>query len=253
MSQQKRSFAVDTSSLATEKPLLETGMYAGVITNAGTSFKSGDKEVNTIGLRQKTKWNKNKKASEPVAGEYEIAGRFSFGAALTSKKAIQVLQRDEPQVFGGQFYLNFNQEHSLDVNNNIVLRALLTTLGLQDTDFSSQVDFEWDDDIATEDNIKSVFAFKGETEADRDEEFAGVSSYADLTAALNGIVWARKYFDLIAESVNGQAAIVKVVKKDNYKNPSIKENGIDTGTAAAPFVGILSYKEGFEFDLEEDD
>ena len=251
----RRSFAVDTSSLAAERPVLETGYYAGSICNAGASYGSGDNLVNTLNIRQKRKWNKNKKAFDMVPGEYEVSGQYSFGATLFSKKAAQVLQRDEPMVFGGQFYLNFNDQHQLDANNSITYRAFLTALDLQDEDFNSAVDFSWDDDIVTSENIKESFDFSARDLDDdsKVEELQAVESYSDIVAALNSVVYYRKLFAIVSESVNGKNAKVKVIKQGNYKNPSIQENVIDRGTSAAPFCGILSYTDGFEFDLEDEE
>lgn len=247
----KRSFAVDTSSLAAVRPTLDTGFYAGVLTNAGTTYGS-DPVVDTLVIQAKTKWNKNKKVMEVVAGEFAIGGRFAFGAKLFSEKAKKVLQRDEPVVFGGQFYINFDDEFKIDANNNIPYRSLLTTLNLQDNDFNSEVDFDWVEDV-TEDLVKAVVGFRGETEEERTDELSAIMGWTDLEAAYNSVVYHRKLFALIAESVNGQNVKVKVVKQDNYKNPSVKENAIDRGTTSAPFVGFLAYTDGFEFDLEDEE
>jgi len=220
----KRSFAVDTTSLSTEKPTLDNGLYAGVIRNATTSIG----QDNTIAVVKKKVWNKNAKVMEET-DEYIIGGRFQYGATLTSKKASKLLQRDEPVVFGGQIFLNFDE--SFKLANSYVLGAFLTALGLHEVNFSESVDWDYDENIEVPEELQSV---------------------PQIVEMLNSVAYHRALFDLIANTVNLQPALVKVVKQPNYKTPEVLENVIDRGTASAPFCGILPYVEGSENDLDEE-
>ena len=219
----KRSFRIDTTSLSTTKPVLDSGIYAGVISNAST--KIGDNQ--TIAVEKEKVWNKNTKEREET-GNWVIGGRFNYGATLTSKKAIQVLQRDEPKVFGGKIYLNFDQDYRL--LNNHVLGALLETLGLHEQDFSELVDVEYEEDIAVP------------------EELVHVPNIVDM---LNSVNYHIALFEIIANSINLQPVLVKVKKQPKYKVKEILENIIDIGTSNAPFCGVLTYVAGVENDIEE--
>jgi len=221
----KRTFAVDTTSLSTEKPTLENGLYAGVIRNATTSIG----QDNTIAVVKEKERNKVTKAMEET-GRYIISGRFQYGATLTSKKASKTLQRDEPVVFGGQIYLNFDKE-KYTLADSHVLGAFLTALGLHEVNFAESVDWEYDDNIEVPAELQSV---------------------PNIETMLNSVNYHRALFDVIANTVNLQPALVKVVKQPNYKTPEVLENVIDRGTFSAPFCGILPYVEGFENDLDEE-
>ena len=221
----KKSFAMDTTSLSTEKPLLDNGVYAGVICNATTKVGQND----TIEVIKEKKWNRNTRQSEET-GNYIIGGRLQYGVTLTSKKAAKVLQRDEPRIFGGQIYINFDTE-TWKMADSHVLGQLLQALGLHGINFSEAVEWEWDDDIEVPEELASV---------------------PDIVDMLNSVAYHRAFFDVIANSINGQPVLAKVVKEPNYKTPEVLENVLDMGSRNAPFCGILPYAEGAENDLDEE-
>lgn len=245
---QKRSFAVDTSTLAAERPVLDEGYYAAQLGNSGVTMGSADNIYQLLQVQPRTRKNTKTKKFDPIPGEYAVRGQFTYGATLFSEKAKQTLQRDEPKIFGGQFYISFNDEFRLDKDNNQVYQNFLTALDLSGVDFDSQVDFEWDEDIVTEENILDLCAFRNEdSEEDIKEKIEGYMSFPDMEAALNSVVYYRKLFAIVAESVNGQNVKVKV-KKQQRRNSSLIENVIacDSG-----FCGILAYTDGCEFDLND--
>lgn len=224
----KKSFAMDTSSLSTEKPVLDNGVYSGVIRNAGTVIGQN----NTIQVAKERTWDRNSRTWSET-GEYIIEGSFRFGATLNSKKAEQVLQRDEPAVFGGQIDLRFDENYTL-VDNHL-LGSFLEALGLRDSwgEFqeTAGASFEYDEDIEVPAELQSV---------------------PNIIDMLNSVVYHRGLFELIANAVNGQPVLVKVVKQPNYKTPEVLENVVDRGTGNARFCGILPYVDGAENDLGDE-
>jgi hypothetical protein len=238
----RRSFATPTSSLATSIPLLDKGVYAGVITGAAASGKE-DKQYFKV-VKDRT-WDKNvvneetgkagswidnlDKAGLPL---YKIEGAIYFGATLTSKKAITTLQQDEPRVFGGQIKLVFSNETlALDDKSkeNVPYANLLQVAGLSDVDFEEQVDFDYDEEIEVP------------------EEMAHVDGIVDM---LNSVVYQRSFFTLVTEALNGVYVNVSVLRQPKYNDKTQEENIIDTGRFNS-FCGVTAYTEGDEQDLED--
>jgi len=225
----KRSFGVDTTSLATAAPILPAGIYAGQLTNTSITMGSGENLKHLIEVRKEKKWNKE--LGESIETEnYIIGGALTYGALLTSKKAIQLLQRDEPRIFGGQIFLNFNKE-TCQLEPNHILGAFLEATGLKEYNFSEMADAEWEYD----ENIEVP------------EELQAVPNIIDM---LNAVNYYRIFFKLIAEAANGQPVRVSVITQPNYKDKTIQENAISRGTMSAPGCGLLVYKEDCENDLE---
>jgi len=223
--QSKKSFAMDTSSLSTEKPVLDNGVYAGVIRNAGTLIG----QDNTIEVVKERKWDKNSRTWEET-GASVVEGSFRYGATLLSEKAKQVLQRDKPIIFGGQIDLRFDENYKL--LDNHLLGAFLEALGLKDSwgDFQEAALGGWEYD----ENIEVP------------EELQAVPNIIDM---LNSVTYHRGLFEIVANAVNEQKVLVKVVKQPNYRTPEVLENTIDRGTSNARFCGILPYVDGSEDDL----
>lgn len=222
----KRSFGVDTTVLPTEAPMIDSGSYAGVITNAATVGKENKQYIT---IAEETKYNRDTKKSEPT-GEWIIKGNIFFGVTLTSKKAIKILQRDEPKFFGGAIRLAFDKE-TLCLAENPVLGAWLTALGLKDIDFNAQAeaDFIYNEDIEIP------------------EELAHIPNIVDM---LNSLEYQRILFGIIAQTANGLPCKVVIKKAPAWNNPAKQENTIDTGNFN-DFCGILAYEDGCEFDLED--
>lgn len=230
----KRSFGYNTTALATVKPMLEPAVYAGVMTGAAVVGKENKQYINLV---KETKWDKDawneakgKNGMFVETGEWVIEGSIFYGVTLTSKKAIQTLQQDEPRVFGGRIVLKFNSESlSLDAENNIPYANFLIALGLDEIDFSESVDFEYNENIEVP------------------EELAGVDRIVDK---LNSINYQRAIFDLVCQSANNQPCKVKVLKQASYRDKTQMENTIDTGSYNS-FCGILKYEDGSENDVED--
>lgn len=223
----KKSFAMDTTSLSTERPLLDNGVYAGVIRNAGCVMG----QSSTIEVVKERTWDRNSRTWSET-GNYTIQGSFRFGVTLTSKKAIQILQRDEPIVFGGQIDLRFTEGYQMQ--DNVILGQFLAALGLAES---------WG-----EFNDTAVSGWEYDENIEVPEELANVENIVDM---LNSVAYYRSLFELVSNAVNGMQCQVKVVKQPNYKTPEVLENVIDRGTGNARFCGILAYTDGAEFDLGE--
>jgi len=220
----KRSFDIDTTSLSTTKPLLDNGFYAGEIVNAAVEGKEG-KQYFTI--REEKKWNKNTKEME-LTGDWELNGMMVFGVSITSKKAIKLLQQDEPRFFGSIFF-SFDKE-TYKLEDNVQLGQLLTALDLKETNFGEMVDFEMDDNIEVPEELASV---------------------PDIVTKLNALEYYKQVIGVICQTINNQPVKAKIIKRAQRDNPEVQENVLDTGSFSAPFCGVLPYEEGCEEDLEE--
>ena len=225
MAKETRQFGFDTSSLSTAKPLLPNGFYAGVMDNATIEGKEGKQYFK---IRKEMEWDKDIKGKRNETGEYELAGMMMYRVILTSKQAIKTLQQDEPFIFGGQIFFNFDKK-SYNMLDNVQLGQLLEALDLKDHDFQAEVDFDFDDDIEVP------------------EEFAGVE---DIVTKLNGLQYAKELISVICRTINGMSVKAHVIQQANNQDPDIQENALSMARGAS--CGILSYEEGAEEDLEED-
>ena len=236
----RRSFATPTSSLATSIPLVNKGVYSGIITGAASSGKEDKQYFNIVKDRSWDKdiFNEEKgkngswvdNLGEDNLPLYKLEGTIYYSAILTSKKAIQTLQQDEPRVFGGQIRLNFSKETlALDAESteNIPYRNLLGVAGLEEVDFESQVDFDYDEEIEVP------------------EELAHLPNIIDM---LNSLVYQRSYFALVTEALNGVEVNVSILRQPKYNDKTQEENIIDTGRFNS-FCGVTAYTEGDEQDL----
>lgn len=219
-----REFNFDTSSLSTAKPLLDNGFYAGVLDGACIEGKENKQYFK---IRKELIWDKNIKGQRNETGNYELSGLMMYRVILTSKKAIKLLQQDEPFIFGGQIFFNFDKD-SYNLLDNIQLGQLLTALDLQDHDFQSEVDFEFDEDIEVP------------------EELQGAE---DIVTKLNGLEYAKQLISVICRTINGMPVKANVVQRPNNQNADLQENVLNMSKGA--FCGVLSYEEGLEEDLED--
>ncbi len=219
-------FEMDTTSLATVKPLLDNGFYAGTITGATIEGKE-DKQF--FKVREIKKWDKETGTMKAVGG-YELTGMMMYSVALTSKKAIKLLANDEPRIYGGMMFFTFTDKHVLDVGNNVQLGQLLKALDLSDTNFGESVDFEFDENIEVPEDLSTI---------------------PDIVTMLNGLEYAKQLVTTICQTINDNPVKAKVIKQADRGNTSIQANTLDMGSRNAPFCGVLPYTEGDEEDLEE--
>jgi len=220
----KRSFIIDTTSLSTARPLLDNGFYAGTIVNASVEGKEGKQYFKIV---EEKVWNKDTGTREPT-GDYILSGMIVFGVALTSKKAIKLLQQDEPRFFGNIF-LRFDKE-TYALQDNIPLGQLLNAVGLGTTNFGEMVDFESDEDIEVPEELESI---------------------PDIVSKLNALEYGKQLFELVCQAINNQPVKAKIIKQVSQDNPDTQENVLDRGSSYAPFCGVLPYEDGCEEDLED--
>ena len=221
----KRSFGLDTTSLSTEAPLLDSGFYAGELVGAAIENKD---HVSFFKIQEEKKWDKAAKEMV-LTGDHTITGMLMYSVMLTSKLAIKKLQRDEPRIFGGMIFFRFDKK-TFQMNDNPALGQLLKVFDLADTDFNGMVDFEMDDNIEVPTELANV---------------------PDIVTMLNSIEYYKALFTLIVQSINNLPCIAKVIKRPQWDNKEVQENSIDTGNSGSPFCGVIPYTEGSENDLEE--
>ena len=226
---QKRSFGIDTTSLATAAPILPNGVYAGQLVNCSITMGQGDNLKDLIDIQKEQKWDKDSKKFIEL-DNYILTGMLNYGVLLLSKKAINLLQLDEPRVYGGRINLKFNQE-TCQMEPNHVLGAFLEATGLKSINFKELAENEWEYD----ENIEIP------------EHLQNTPNIVDM---LNALAYHRIFFNLICQSVEAQRVRVSVNTQPNSKDKTIQENVVSRGTSTAPSCGLLSWKENCENDLE---
>jgi hypothetical protein len=248
----KRQFGFNTTALATAPLTIEAGIYAGQVCNASIASKEGKSYFaicqDTIWDDKATNEKTGKKGASIPTGEYTLRGSIFYGAILTSKKAIQELQRDEPKVFGGQIRLEYYSSGTILVNKageeedasffpkeSYVLGAFLEALGLLEHDFNADVDFEYNENIL--EGIEPSEEYPAELLA---------KPYA--TELFNSLAYQKALFAPIAEAANHVPVKVMVTKQASRQNKTLMENVIDTGRYNSQ-CGLLPYTEGAENDL----
>ena len=214
-------FAMDTTSLSTENPLLDTGFYAGTITGAKVTGKDNKQYFK---VREVVKWNNGEKE---MTGKYELTGLMMFSVSLTSKKAIRELRNDSPRIFGGMVFLSFTEEHKLDLKANVQLGQILEATGLAEEDFGAAVDFASDDDIEVP------------------EDLAGID---DIVTMLNGLEYAKQVVTLICQTIEDHEVMANVLRKQDDRNKEVMVNQLNMGSTSARFCGVIPYEDGAEED-----
>ena len=217
-------FAMDTTSLSTESPLLDTGFYAGTIVGATVTGKDNKQYFK---VREEFKWVDGERTA---TGKHELTGLLRYAVSLTSKKAIRVLRNDSPRVYAGNIYLSFTDKHILDLEANVQLAQLLEATGLGEEDFGAAVDFEFDDDI--------------EVPAD----LAGVD---DIVTMLNGLEYAKQVLTLICQTIEDREVMANVLRKQDDQNKEGMMNQLNMGSRSAPFCGVILYEDVAEEDDTE--
>ncbi len=231
----KRSFGFKSENLAKVKPVLESAIYAGQIIGATVTGKE-DKQF--IVIQRDQEW-KEKMYNEKTGkmgmfvdlDTYSLTGNLRFGVVLTSKKAIQTLQQDEPKVYGAgfnQITLAFDKEtYQFDTENNVAFTNWMDALGLNSDDFVENVDWEWNDDIDVPSDLAQV---------------------DDIVTKLNALAYARALFSSICLAANGIPVKVDVTKQVDARS---KET-INVITTRKTYAGVLPYVDGCENDLPEE-
>ena len=217
-------FAMDTTSLSTESPLLETGFYAGTIVGASITGKDNKQYFK---VREQFKWINNERTA---TGKHELTGILRYAVSLTSKKAIRLLRNDAPRVYADSVFLSFTDSHVLDLAANVQLAQLLEATGLGEEDFGGAVDFEFDDDIEVP------------------EELAGIE---DIVTMLNGLEYAKQVLTLICQTIEDREVMANVLRKQDDQNKEGMMNQLNMGSRSAPFCGVIPYEDGAEEDDTE--
>jgi len=239
----RRSFAVSAESIATVRPFLEAGQYSGKVTNASIDSPFGEKEK-SIKIVPITKWEPNtphptsgKMGYQRPTGEFTIEGSIYFTATLTSKKAIQRLQRDEPVIFGGQISLGFTADGMQDAENNIPLINTAAALGIDLDEIKDSVEgsFEWDDNVEIPEYLQ------------------GVANAVDL---LNAVQFHTEYYAEVAARMNNVPALFVVTTSVSSRDSSQKVNNLGCGVNKSGFSTgrvccVAPYVEGAELDLPD--
>ena len=217
-------FAMDTTSLSTESPLLDTGFYAGTIVGATIVGKENKQYFQ---VREQHEFVNNVRTA---TGKHELTGILRYAVSLTSKKAIRVLRNDTPRVYANNIYLSFTDKHVLDLEANVQLAQLIEATGLGEEDFGAAVDFEFDDDIEVP------------------EKLAGVE---DIVTMLNGLEYAKQVLTLICQTIEDREVMANVLRKQDDQNKEAMMNQLNMGSRSAPFCGVIPYEDGAEEDDKE--
>lgn len=229
----KRSFSVPSSSISTEIPLIQEGIYNAIMNKPSVVSKANVPFIKIV--QERGKWDREKVSAKGRQGDWEypvdangkpiytLEGRIYFSAILTDEKAKEILQKDEPVIGGGQVALHFNSaEHeeafTLNKDKNIPYGSWLKAVGLFEEDVEDYISWEYDEDVTIP------------------EELEGIDYAVDLVNALNYHI---AYFTYICSLANKVAIKVKVLKQAKYNDKTQQENVIDTGNYNS-FCGIFS-------------
>lgn len=219
-----RDFSFDVIAMAAEKPLLDTGVYAGEIAAASIKDKEGNYLLSVI---EEEKWNK-KLGEKEKTGRHVLEGTLRYRITLTSERAKKILMQDEPIVFG-QTTLKFDQETGqLSLTNNPMFKQIATLLDINVNELQTGVDMD-----AVENAVIP-------------EEMLDIPNIKTLWPA---VIYYRQFFDLFCEQMASWQVKVKLKKGPNFRDKSITETVLDQGNMNQPFCGMLAYEEGFEHDL----
>lgn len=240
-------FVVDAEDLSTEIQLLPPGYYAAEICNAGVDFKNGG---SSIRIKEEVKW----KNGDPIpTGKLLVGGNLSYGATVISEKAIKILQRDTPKVFGGRIAISIDPK-LLKMKDCPPLGKLLKELDLKSVNFMELSGFQEDPDLVLEDCFDEEFPTDTENpEVNEINEKLRklVMEHEDPIKLFNCLYAIRAYLGAIGSAMEGLRCRVKVKQEADPKSPEIKINLIDCGTLQNPFCGLIPYKEGSENDLDD--
>ena len=211
------------SSLSTEVPTLPAGAYAARIANASITGKEGKQY---FGIQKARVWNRETKSFDDVLNEdgsqkYEINARILVQAVLTSKKAIDILGRDEPS-FLRWIDIRFDDKFNLDGNKNMQFAKLMDVVGLDYKDFFQYVD-------------------ASSLNTDVPDEIAHQANASEMVQALD--FW-RNYFTQVCMAIKDQN--VKAVIERKTKTDGSVENVI---TENRTICGFIKYEDGCENDL----
>lgn len=206
-------FSVNVEDFADKTPILPAGVYAGELAKCTITGKE-DKQY--IRIEKKVEWVNRQRVE---LDEYVLNGFIMLGAVLTEDKAKEILLEDEPMVFG-MISLKFNQETGqLELQHNVALKQLLTTLDVDfnsiQSDAESSIDFdslEIPEDMLDIDNIQMLYP---------------------------AMIFHREALTMLCNSLNGQPVRVSIIQRPNRQNKSVMEHAIDNGSASAPFCGFL--------------
>jgi hypothetical protein len=217
------------SSLSSEVPTLATGVYAGRLTNVSITGKENKQYFQ---IRKSQQWNKVAKVFEDVVidGEvqYEITGMIMIQGILTSKKAQQVLGRDEPGFFR-MINISFTKDMQADESRNQQLANFLSVLGLDKEPFETYVNFEFDSEITVP------------------SELAEIPNIVNMLNALN---YYKELFNIICNSCKDQNVRVHIERVTDKVSGEVTNEV--AGGRFSTSCGFLSYEEGSENDVIEE-
>ena len=222
--------AFSASSLSSEVPTLPTGVYAGRLTNVTITGKENKQYFQ---IRKSQAWNKAAKVFEDVIVDgvlqYEITGMIMIQGILTSKKAQKVLGRDEPGFFK-MLNISFDQNMNPDEQRNQQLANFLSVLGLDKEPFETYVNFEFDPEIEVP------------------SEYAEVPNIVNMLNALN---YYKELFNIICNSCKDQNVRVHIERVTDKVSGEVTNEV--AGGRFSTSCGFLSYEEGSENDVVEED
>lgn len=214
-----------TSSISAVVPVLPEGVYAGNLANVSIVGKENKQYFN---IQKAQSWNKDIGKMEDVLEnglpKYILSGMILMQVKLTSKKAQNILGRDEPS-FIKMLNVRFTDNLELDKDKNQQFRTLIDAVGLSSEPFESYVTFEYDPDVEVPTELKDV---------------------PNIVDMLNALNYYKDLFNVICNACKDQnvkVAITKVTKAD-----TTTENQIGGGRTSA---GVLTYVEGCEDDVIE--
>lgn len=246
----KRKFATAAASIATSRPVIPAGIYAGNIEGASITTPWGEKK-STIQIVPDTSWDDT--ATNPktgLAGAYVPNGRMFlegtifFSLNLLSKKGLATLGRDEAKIFGGKIALTFLKQDGVNAEGEEVLAGSLdraNNLALINTCVSLGLDL---DEIQAE----ALDAMSGDHEIP--EEWANVP---DIEQLFDFKEFQTLTYSILTQRMNGLKCLASVVQVPNSKDKEQTDNALAVGFNKSGFSTgktccVYKYNEGDEQD-----
>lgn len=251
MAFKKPKFGVDTSAMSAELPLLPGGQaWAAEVISAGINEKA------PLNLQVAQEWDDTlQKFVEVDKLIISCPFGFGFGVKFLSKKAQQILGRDEPKMFHagirlhfGEFELDKNGEPTDESYNWIAatgtaIKEILNAVELGDVNYAELVPAQ--DTIEDLEQLYDILGISSEL-----QEVYKRFPEEQVIYGLNAVMYWRDFFSVMAKDIENRQVMVTVEKGANKKNKAIQENRIYAGTAFAPSSGLTKYKPGSENDLD---
>lgn len=236
----------NVENMSSVRPVLDEGLYAGIISSIAAERKVDDAFVSTIQLIEqfdKKSWDEAERRYTVSLGTYVFQGTFNFTIEIISKKAKRILNQDTPRFFGTGDIVFDQNTGEMSMGANPILKQLIDLAGLGKQDvFDNFIEEEMSNVDPEELEVKEV-----------PEMYNSVPNAKEL---LEAALYYRKFFEFLFKAIEGTKVLALIEKTWPNKANSFdldkkadQINRLNQGSRR-PFSksGLVSYDESAEFD-----